>query len=63
MDQVLDRAVPRDTPTLTNYLNDMNGKLEQVKSHVCVLQEHNAGFEAAVDMLELKNQLLLRYKY
>ena len=54
--------MPRDTPTLANFLNDMNGKLEQVKSHVSVMQEHNADFDpkAAVDMLELKNQLLLR---
>lgn len=57
------QVVARDTPTLTSYLTDISGKLEQLKCHVCLLQElvQSLDCKSGVDILEMKNHLLLRY--
>lgn len=60
------REVAGDTPTLTGNFTDMNDRLEQLMCHLSLLQEYlqssdNVDRKPDVDILELKNHLLLRY--
>lgn len=59
-------VLARDHPTLIHYLNEINEKLGQVKDHVKLLYQHVQSSKlqskaSEIDLLELKNQLLLRY--
>ncbi len=59
-------SVGKDVPAMLKYLTEINGKVEQVKDHVTLLYHHTQSEECSsggVDLLELKNQLLLRSYY
>ena len=58
-------VVGKDVPAMVKYLREINGKVEHIKDHVTLLHQHiqseeGSGSSGGVDLLELKNQLLLR---
>lgn len=55
----------QDAPVMTSYLSQINTQLEKVRQHAFLLKEHvleqKFGAKEGVDLLGLKNQLLLRF--
>ena len=61
---MVEELVARDTPVLANYLTEINAKLDKLTNHVKLLQEtflSGLDLQFEVDLLQLKNHLLLRY--
>lgn len=60
----MDEVVARDVPVMIRHLQDIHDKLEQVKENVDSLHRHVANSrllsKSEIDILGLKNQLLLR---
>ena len=54
----------QDVPVMTSYLSRINSQLEKVREHAEKLKEYvhtlKFGAKEGVDLLELKNQLVLR---
>ncbi len=60
-------VIAKDVPVLISHLGGMSEKLGQVNDNVDSLHQHIAASallsKSEIDILGLKNQLLLRYLY
>lgn len=62
--EFLMQGMESDVPVMTRYLSQINSQLEKVREHAALLKQHvdsqKFGAKEGVDLLGLKNQLLLR---